>query len=141
MDKIESFTWDHFFLSNFYPCVVHVAGFVCPSVEHGFQAMKAVKQEDFYLVMGARTPGIAKKIGRQIEKRFDWEQVKEGVMLQLLRDKFGSNPLRKALLDTGDAELIEGNTWGDRYWGVCKGVGQNRLGVLLMQVREELRNV
>jgi N-glycosidase YbiA len=138
---IDSFSGEHAFLSNFYPCVVHVAGFACASVEHGFQASKAVKQDDFHLIMGARTPGISKKLGRKVERRFDWEQVKEGVMYHLLKEKFQFNPLKNALLATGEHTLIEGNTWGDTYWGVCKGVGKNRLGVLLMQVREELRDV
>ncbi len=60
-------------------------------------------------------------------------------MLDLLRIKFTIPTLRERLLATGDQTLIEGNTWGDTYWGVCRGVGLNNLGTLLMQVREECR--
>lgn len=59
-------------------------------------------------------------------------------MEDLLRQKFSKTPLRRLLLATGEAELIEGNTWGDTYWGVCHGVGQNHLGCLLMKIRGEL---
>lgn len=66
--------------------------------------------------------------------------MRDGVMLQLLRQKFlGDEELRRKLLRTGDAMLVEGNYWGDTYWGVCFGSGKNMLGKLLMQVREELR--
>ena len=57
----------------------------------------------------------------------------------LLQQKFSFTVLKRQLLETGAAELIEGNYWGDRYWGVCKGVGDNWLGKLLMTVRKEIR--
>ncbi|MCH7737275.1 MAG: NADAR family protein [Chloroflexi bacterium] len=60
-------------------------------------------------------------------------------MLELLRDKFRDPVLRQMLLDTGDLELVEGNNWGDRFWGRVSGVGDNHLGRLLMQVRGECR--
>jgi ribA/ribD-fused uncharacterized protein len=81
----------------------------------------------------------AKGLGRQGSLRADWEQVKFDLMHTLLQQKFAQPELRQALLDTGDAELIEGNTWGDRVWGcvLVKGqwVGKNQLGILLMRVR------
>ena len=95
--------------------------------------------EDFLKIANAKTPGEAKKLARKLPIRPDWEEVKDQIMLDLVRIKFSKSGLKKALLATGDAELIEGNTWNDTYWGVCKGVGQNKLGKILMQVRKELR--
>ena len=79
--------------------------------------------------------GRAKRLGR-VELRSDWEEVKIEVMREVLRCKFSQNPdLKAKLIATGDAELIEGNNWNDRFWGVCRGVGQNHLGRLLMELR------
>ena len=60
-------------------------------------------------------------------------------MRDLLRQKFAREPLRSQLLATGEAKLIEGNHWGDTFWGVCRGQGENHLGMLLMKAREEIR--
>lgn len=89
-------------------------------------------------IANASTPGLAKKMGRSVSLRPDWEDIKDDVMLEGLYRKFADDELAEWLLDTGDEELIEGNWWGDRYCGVCNGVGQNKLGKLLMKVREEL---
>ena len=86
------------------------------------------------------TCGQAKRLGSQIPLRHDWEQVKLDVMETILRDKFTRHSgLRVQLLDTGDRELVEQNTWGDRFWGVC-GVGENHLGRLLVKIRTGLRD-
>lgn len=138
--KIESFSGNYRFLSNFFRPTANVVldGVEYSSVEHAYQAAKttdteARKQFQF------GTPSGAKRLGRELSLRFDWETVKEVVMLDLLRQKFIGTDLEASLLSTEDAELIEGNYWQDIYWGVCGGVGQNRLGVLLMQVRDELK--
>ena len=89
-------------------------------------------------IANASTPGLAKKMGRSVSLRPDWEDIKDDVMLEGLYRKFTNDELAEWLLDTGDEELVEGNWWGDRYWGVCNGIGQNKLGKLLMKVREEL---
>lgn len=143
-DPIYSFSHAFAFLSNFYPSTI-VAEFAglkynVDTVEHAFQAAKAIGLDQFYQIAHAASPGQAKMLGRRCELREDWERIKEEVMLDLLRQKFApGTPLAKRLLATGDRYLEEGNHWGDTYWGTCKGVGQNRLGVLLMQVRKELR--
>jgi ribA/ribD-fused uncharacterized protein len=137
MDKIDSFTGQYRWLSNFAPCQVTMDGVTYPSVENAYQAAKTLKpilREAFEDV----PPGVAKRQGRMITLRPDWEQVKEQVMLDLLRRKFHHPLYCLKLLATGTAELVEGNYWGDTYWGVCRGVGKNRLGMLLMQVRSEL---
>jgi hypothetical protein len=86
------------------------------------------------------TPGEAKRRGNGVTLRPDWEKLKIPLMLDLVRKKFSDHPhLAELLLATGDAELVEGNDWGDVFWGVCRKRGRNELGKILMQVREELR--
>lgn len=141
---INSFEGSFEFLSNFYPAPVKLfdiaamSGEEYPTVEHAFQAAKTDDLAERVAILRAPTPGRAKRLGQRVKKRADWEQVKEAVMLRLLRQKFHHAALRAKLLATGDAVLIEGNWWGDTYWGICKGRGQNRLGALLMQVRKEI---
>lgn len=125
------------FLSNFYLCKITVDGFEFDSVEHAYQAMKTPKK-DWPKFVGI-TPGQAKRLGRKLKIRDDWEQVKLPFMKALIMRKFMIPELREKLLNTGDAELIEGNSWGDIYWGVCDGQGQNNLGKTIMEVREQVR--
>ena len=85
-------------------------------------------------------PLTAKRRGKKVPLRPDWEEVKDDLMYQVCKAKFTQHPdLQEMLLATGNQELQEGNTWGDTYWGVCKGKGQNKLGKILMRIREELR--
>ncbi len=138
---ITSFTGSYRFLSNFYPCSVTLDGVEYKSVEHAYQAAKSLDPEvrKKFLNPGRRGgAGAAKHMGRHVVLRPDWEEVKLSVMFDLLRKKFASGDLRRALLSTDDAELVEGNDWGDQEWGVCWGKGENKLGKLLMQVRAEL---
>lgn len=146
--KIDSFEGKNRFLSNFYLHRIEVLWahddgelrtYYAPSNEHGYQALKATNFNDFFKIINCATPGEAKRLGKRIPLRQDWEAAKLPVMRSLCRKKFDINPLMTALLDTGDAELIEGNWWGDTYWGVCKGVGENHLGKILMQIRKELK--
>lgn len=137
---IERFTGDYEFLSNFYHSPVVVHGHKYDTVEHAFQAQKAVDETRRAYVAAAPTPGGAKYRGKRVTLRPDWEQVKLNVMYECLVAKFTQNPdLAEKLLATGYDKLVEGNTWNDRYWGVCNGRGENHLGKLLMRVREDLR--
>lgn len=138
--KIDKFDDEYRWLSNFWPSKVMLDGEEYPTVEHAYQAAKSLKTEEREQVRKAYTPGFAKKIGQQIKLRNDWNEVKLEIMLSLLREKFKDKELRKALLNTGRKELIEGNAWQDTFWGVCNGKGLNHLGKLLMQVREEIKN-
>lgn len=148
MGTIASFTGDYRFLSNFYEAPVWFVGKQYRTVEHAYQAAKTSDPKQREAVRRAETPGQAKRMGRQVVMRPDWDDVKVNVMHQLLRQKFGveglnpsiTDKLKNELLATGDAELIEGNHWGDTFWGVCRGEGENHLGKLLMKVRDELRN-
>lgn len=140
MNKIESFQGEYRFLSNFWHVYVRYDGELYPTVEHAYQAAKTLNPE-FRKAIAYATTGEAKRMGRQVPMRPDWDSIKIDVMRDLLRQKFTEEPeLRELLLATGDAELIEGNTWGDYFWGVCNGEGQNNLGKLLMEIRDGLRS-
>lgn len=139
MKTIDCFKGKYFFLSNFYESYTTIDHIVYPTIEHFFQAQKAMNNEERNSIIKAGSPNIAKAIGRKVQLRPDWEEIKDQVMYDGVKAKFTKNPILKAkLLSTGDAELIEGNWWNDTYWGVCKGVGKNKLGQILMRVRDEL---
>jgi len=141
MKPIDYFDGDYAFLSNFWWSEVWYLAMPYPTVEHAFQAAKAVDPATRECIRRVKSPGTAKLMGRTCQLREDWEEVKEGIMYDLLWQKFTRHALmNEMLLATGTRVLIEGNTWNDRYWGVCNGVGQNRLGLLLMQVRQEIRD-
>jgi len=136
---IDKFTGDYDFLSNFYPATIEVEETVFPSVEHAYQAMKSKDPEERERIRACKTAGDAKRAGQKVSLRPEWEEIKVQVMKTLLMLKFMDNPdLAERLLATGNAELIEGNHWGDRVWGVYKGEGQNLLGRLLMKTRDLL---
>ncbi len=137
---IDRFRGEYRFLSNFWPAVVTLDGITYPTVEHAYQAAKILDPTSRGLFYSAATPGDAKRLGRQLTRlRGDWHQVRLAVMADLVRQKFTHPDLRDRLLATGNRDLIEGNDWGDTFWGVCRGVGDNQLGRILMKVREELR--
>ena len=132
--RIERFADDHEFLSNFYPSLVYFEEIIYPSVEHGYQAAK-FSGMGMRAVIAAMTPGQAKRTGRKATLPADWDFKRIEIMRYLLFQKFTDPDLRRMLLETGDAELIEGNNWGDTFWGVSNGIGENQLGKLLMEVR------
>lgn len=138
---IGNFNGKYAFLSNFYPSLIFLDGddLPCSTVEHYFQASKTRDFMEVVDILQAPTPGKAKRLGRKCTLRSDWDKIKDSVMEEALRKKFAKPELRQLLLDTGDEYLEEGNTWGDQYWGVCNGIGKNKLGKLLMKLREEFK--
>ena len=127
-NKIDSFQGEHRFLSNFWPCVIQYGGRLWPSAENLYQALKCRDISDMRSFVDI-SPGAAKRLGRTIILRADWESVKLQIMCDVVRAKFMQNlDLQILLLKTNDAELIEGNTWHDTFWGRCNGIGQNNLG-------------
>ena len=138
--KIDSFTGAFKDFSNFEPAIIRYKGLVFPTVEHAYQAAKAVSMADMVAVQQALTAGAAKRLGRKIQLRPDWEQVKIPLMMNFLRQKFSYDPRKALLISTLNHTLIEGNTWGDRVWGICDGKGENWLGKCLMHVRKELQD-
>ncbi len=136
---ITSFSGAYRFLSNFWPATIVYEGVKYSTTEHAYQAAKSLDPVIREAISFLPYPSQAKKAGKGIKVRADWEEVKLQVMLDVLRLKFNSSEfLRLRLLATAPQELIEGNTWNDTFWGVCNGKGQNHLGKLLMQVRDEL---
>lgn len=150
METIDKFRGT--FLSNFWPCRVTLGGVTYPSTENAYVAAKigavpplvGSPQTDLEYAAIKLTickSGDAKHIGKRFPMVPGWDNKKLDIMRDLLRQKFSREPLRGMLLGTGNATLIEGNTWGDVFWGVCNGRGENHLGRLLMETRDELRGI
>lgn len=138
--KINGFKSCFRFLSNFEPCVVEFDGHMYPTVEHAYQAAKTVNEAEREKVRICSTPGQAKRLSYKLTKRQDWDSVRVGIMEGLLRQKFSKGTgLWEALQATDGVYLEETNTWKDTFWGVCDGKGENVLGKLLMQIREETK--
>lgn len=130
MEIINSFSGEYSFLSNFY--ILNDG----KSVEHYYQAAKAKNMSDRVMILNVDTPAMAKKLGKNVQIRDDWYEYKFFVMEYELLKKFSDPILCKRLLDTGQATLIEENWWGDMLWGTHNGIGQNRLGKMLMSIRD-----
>jgi ribA/ribD-fused uncharacterized protein len=140
MTKISGFFGNYRWLSNFWQCFVEYEGVIYPSSEHAFQAAKTLSKIERIKIANLKTPNDAKKYGKIMPFRSDWELVKISEMGKIVMAKFVQNSiLKEKLMNTGVAELIEENTWGDTFWGVCDGVGENNLGKILMLVRAALK--
>jgi N-glycosidase YbiA len=138
---IKQFQGKYRFLSNFYPSTVHLEGYTYPTVEHAYQAAKTLNPDHREAIRLAPTPSKAKYLGRSVTLRGDWDLLRIIYMQTLLEQKFAlGTELAGMLLATEDDELVEGNTWGDTFWGVCRGIGENNLGKLLMVIRSDLRS-
>ena len=142
MNKIENFREPYDFLSNFYNCRIIYKGITYWNAEAAYQAQKCPERaEEFRNLLGSE----AKKLGRLVEMRPDFDNKKLEIMEEIVSEKFYQNlDLMEKLLATGDAELIEGNWWGDTFWGVCTNkkmdhAGKNHLGKILMEVRTKER--
>jgi ribA/ribD-fused uncharacterized protein len=132
---IRSFDGDNRFLSNFWPTADG------RSNEHWYQASKCTDPAARERILALPTPGAAKRAGQEAEVLPYWDDIKVQVMADGLARKFAEPELGTRLLMAGDVQLIEGNDWGDVFWGVDKGTGEGRnvLGILLMGVRASLR--
>jgi ribA/ribD-fused uncharacterized protein len=151
MDKIDSFSGKYAFLSNFYKQTFLYRDIEFASSEHAFVFEKDGNKKRFILQCQGvmlkgfdfdeffwMKPGQAKRLGRKIVLRNNWEIIKIDIMYSILKHKFEIPSLKQALLDTGNAYLEEGNNWNDTFWGVCNGHGKNHLGKTLMRVRDYL---
>jgi len=136
---INGFFDEFRFLSNFWPSEVTMGGYMYPTVEHAYQAAKFTSAQEQKQIREATTPGRAKRVSYKMATfREDWDDVRYWVMRKLVTQKFSRHEdLREMLLLTHPHGLEETNHWGDVYWGVCNGVGENRLGTILMKVRDE----
>lgn len=133
---------EYSFLSNMYPCQIRYGGETFPCVETAFQYMKCCDSNDKkrFRKNGDWVDGFtARKLGRQVKLIKDWNSARLVIMYELLEEKFYNNEkLRKALKDTGDLYIEEENNWNDTFWGVCNGVGQNLLGKMIMEIRQNI---
>lgn len=152
---INSFSGQYYYLSNFYPFQIEYNGVEYPTVENAFQAQKNTtlvdKLSSFPKSGKVLSPGQAKLEGRRCKLRLDWNIVKDQIMEELILVKFSYPALKPLLLATDNNLLIEGNTWHDNYWGDCQcnnrdrahircvAQGKNKLGQILMSVRNKLR--
>lgn len=136
--KIDSFRDADAWLSNFFKCPVIVDGITYPSAENAYQAHKFSETEE-RIKISLMSPKESKNYPKNKAIRPDWDDVRLNVMYNIVYAKFSQNPaLKNMLVNTSGIELIEGNTWGDTFWGVYKGKGENHLGKILMRVRDEL---
>jgi len=141
LSAIREFSGEYFFLSNFDRSPLFLHGHLYVTGEHAFQAQKTLSPFKRRKIQGASTPRLAKIYGRDVELREDWDDIKDRVMTQVIHAKFPQgSALALRLLRTGDRDLVEGNTWGDTYWGVnvATGHGKNKLGTILMSRRSQL---
>lgn len=135
LGHIDRFAGQYSFLSNFYPTTILIEDISYPTAEHAFQAAKTTNPTTRNTIARAATPGQAKQLGRQRLTtqghpflRSDWETVKNQVMLEIITTKFTEPHLRDQLIATGERQLIEGNQWGDRYWGTKTTRNQTSIG-------------
>jgi ribA/ribD-fused uncharacterized protein len=149
---IDSFSGEFRFLSNFYLSPVVMYDITFPSSEHAYQWHKTLDATERLSILFTdmaktpTTPGQAKRRGDAVTCRPNWDSLKAGFMLQIVREKFVQNEeLRHKLMRTAPLLLEEGNTWHDNFWGSCtcfdkpgcKNSGQNFLGKILMHLRNE----
>ena len=140
---INKFSEKHRYLSNFWLSPVILDSTIYPSVENAYQAAKLQENNKRRSTFINCSPGKAKREGKEISETGvgvqNWNEIKLSVMTKLLQQKFVDGSfLAEKLVKTNGCEIVEGNTWGDTYWGVCAGVGENNLGKLLMSIRDEL---
>lgn len=136
---IAGFRGDYRWLSNFERCEILYKGIIYKSSEAAYQAQKTtnIKARYIFSKLDARE---SKTLGKIINIRPDWDDVKLEVMEEICRIKFNLPQFKAKLIDTGEMEILESNHWGDKFWGVCDGVGENHLGKIIMKIREEIRN-
>ena len=139
-EPIKTFSGEFRWLSNFWPADVIFQGMTFPSVEHAYVASKSEDPVFWRIACGCPTAGKVKRLGRKVDIRQDFDHLKVSFMSNFIRQKFSKGSLLgEKLLSTGPCLIEEGNTWGDTFWGVCNGVGENRLGKIITEVREELK--
>ena len=136
---ISEFQGEYRWLSNFWHTPVEYEGVVYPSAEHAYQAAKTDSPEERRWILQSASAGLAKRRGKEVNRDLEWRARRLAVMRKVLRSKFRNPEMARKLLATGDAVLEEGNRWGDFFWGVCGGEGENHLGNLLMEIRATLR--
>lgn len=139
---IYEFRGDFNWLSNFYSCKVKYKGYEFGSVEQAYMFAKNDTCDDWLKFCQTNSPGICKQQSKLIKIREDWDSVKLNIMEYLLEQKFNQDPFKSKLIATGNRNIIEGNYWGDSFWGVDLNLnpnyGENHLGRIIMKIREKI---
>ncbi len=141
--NIKGFFGPYRWLSNFHLVEITYEGITYPSTENAYQASKFRDGEEELELkhsFSAISPASAKKTSKLIPIRPDWDDIKLKVMEDLNRLKYQNPVCCRLLIDTGDKYLEETNWWNDKFWGVCRGEGENHLGKIIMKIREEIKN-
>ena len=132
---------EYAFLSNMYTCKINMQiegrDYTFNCAESAFQAHKCPARASEFANLSGKD---AKKAGRHVPLRRDWEYIKDDVMTEVVKTKFKDPDLMKKLMSV-KGEICEDNTWHDTYWGKCGGVGQNKLGQILMSVRDSTPDI
>jgi ribA/ribD-fused uncharacterized protein len=137
MNQISEFSGQYRWLSNFWLAPIEIQGWSFASTEHAYQAAKSLDPEDWKLIQRQQSPSYAKFHGSKLKLRPDWNEIKLAVMWEITACKYDQHPdLHAKLMTTKGIELIEGNHWGDTFWGVCRGKGENHLGRIIMEYRD-----
>ena len=137
---ILNFQGHNKWLSNFYEARIEYEGITFPTTEHAYQASKTLNKSVRRAIAILPIPSQAMHIGRELKIREDWDLIKLTIMKDVNRLKFQCHGHLQAKLLSTDGLLMEGNEHKDTFWGVCNGVGENNLGKILMQIREELKH-
>lgn len=144
---IDRFIGEYYFLSNFFPTDVKYSwdcddSIIYRSAEHAYQAQKTENVHEKIFIRNAISAREAKKRGRNVVCRSDWDLIKLDVMRGVVKAKFSQNlDLSERLVNTYPIVLVEGNWWGDTFWGMCNKRGENHLGKILMEVRNEIMGI
>lgn len=142
-----------YFLSNMFPCSVtidissitvpeslqdktKISPMTFPCAESAFQAAKCICEND-RLPFTKMDGFAAKKAGRKVTLRPDWENIKLNVMKNIVTAKFKQHPELAEKLHEINGNIQEENSWNDTFWGVCNGKGRNELGKILMEIRDK----
>ena len=143
LTEINSFRGEYYWLSNFYPVDIFYKGRLYPSVEHAFMSSKSDSEEwKIFCSDSSNPPGKVKVAGRTVKLVDNWNNIRIQVMRECILLKFSQEPFKSKLLSTGNINIVEGNDWGDTYWGfdIRKGKGKNYLGRIIMETRDILKN-
>lgn len=143
LNTIYGFFGPFRFLSNFHVVQIPYKGLVYPSTEAAYMSGKTDNLLTKTALANSKTPSDAKRIGRALELREDWNDIRIQVMeevnlIKYTQDTLESKQLREMLLVTNPCTLVEANWWNDTFWGECNGVGENNLGKTLMRIRDTL---
>jgi ribA/ribD-fused uncharacterized protein len=139
---IKEFQKEYRWLSNFAPVKIKLDSGIYSSVEHAYQSSKSYDSDWKEYCKLETNPSQIKRQSKNVILKKDWDAIKDFIMMECLRQKFDQEPYRQKLIDTKNEQIQEGNYWGDTYWGVDlkTGKGENRLGKMIMKIREELKN-